>query len=378
VRDIARLVGCSTTAGRVNFAAITMSYTRHHRTAISLWPCLSLLFALGCDSQDAPSTGQHITSNAQALLADDAGVTPTPGDDSDGGAAPSGNITGNVGTPEKLSEDFSLAEGPVWDHCGKRLLFTDINKNAIYQLNGASEISTYRENVNYPGSLAYDADGRLNVAELGGGQGGRIERIELDGSVTVLANQTPGGQKLNTTDDLTLRSDGTIYFTDPVIPHANYTSFSFSQLPIYRLSSADQPLVQEFQTWMPNGIELSPDEKTLYVNNSLGQVLQFDVNPDGSLTNERTLIAGLTGADSGCMDVKGNLYVGISGGLAVVSPQGERIGTIDIDANAVTNCAFGGEDGKTLYVTAWTSLWRVTNLPIEGHDWQLNKRIKCQ
>jgi gluconolactonase len=130
----------------------------------------------------------------------------------------------------------------------------------------------------------------------------------------------------------------------------------------------------------PNGIELSPDEMTLYVDGySEGAVWPFAVAMDGSLTKAASALAtGLTSADSLCLDAAGNLYVGVSTGLQVLRPDGSMVKLIPVSARATTNCTFGGDDGKTLYITAWTDVFKVDNMPIPGLDWVVGmKRAKC-
>ena len=186
------------------------------------------------------------------------------------------------------------------------------------------------------------------------------------------------GVSLHTSDDLVILSDETIYFTDPVFGHGpcTLTCLGIGPLPVYRVSP-DGMITLEAMTSGPNGIDISPDEKTLYVDStSGGQTLRFDIGADRTLTPAQPLAAGLTSPDSMCVDAGGNVYVGVSTGVSVFHADGMPVTTIPI-GSAVTNCGFGGVDGKTLYISAWTTLWKVENMPIPGLDWVMNKDMPC-
>lgn len=130
---------------------------------------------------------------------------------------------------------------------------------------------------------------------------------------------------------------------------------------------------------MPNGVELSPDEKTLYLSAFLGgEVLRYEVAPDGALSRQRTFLPNLNNPDSMCLDAAGNLYVAVNEGLAVARPDGTPVALINMrTSQGVTNCGFGGEDGRTLYITAWNSLWTISDMPIPGLDWTINQQLPC-
>jgi gluconolactonase len=315
--------------------------------------------------------------------------------DSDDESEPSGSVNGGLdplsfarleaaqlGTPKLVADTFTLAEGPVWDPCTKQLLFTDVEAQKIHTLSHDGAIGVYYEPSNYANGLAFDAQGRLMLAEMGGGQGGRITRLDRALNLEVLIDHDPACGKLNTSDDLAVRSDGTIYFSDPVIAHGNYLGFSLTAKPIYRLApgSGERMLVKEGQASLPNGVRLSPDEHTLYVVGYLeGRVRRFDVAADGSLSESAPLATGLSTPDSLCVDAAGNVYVGVSRGLSVLRPDGSAVALIPIPSSSgTTNCAFGGEDGKTLFITAWTSLWQLDAMPIPGNDWARNRDMPCE
>jgi gluconolactonase len=286
-----------------------------------------------------------------------------------------------IGVPMRLVANHELAEGPLWDHCRKKLLFTDVEHKAIHTIEPDGTIGMFRMDTNFTNGLAFDMSGRLVQAEMGGRDGGRVTRIEKDGTLTVLADKTPRGAQLNTTDDLIVRSDGTIYFSDPIIPHGPSATVSITGKPLYRIP-AGMPgtVILEDTLSLPNGVDLSPDEKVLYVAEFLGgAVARFDVAADGSLSGRKTFLGGLTNPDSMCVDAAGNVYIGVSQGLVIARPDGMRVKTVSMQTNnGVTNCEFGGEDGKTLYITAWASVWKIENMPIPGLVWTVNKRVACE
>ena len=193
------------------------------------------------------------------------------------------------------------------------------------------------------------------------------------------------GQEINTPDDITSRSDGVLYFTDPTFA-SNSQGFPTLTLPlsgaqgVYRLTTDGVLHLEDSTTSGPNGVNLSPDEKTLYVSYSLtGEVSKFDVAADGALSNKTTFATGATIADSMCVDAGGNVYVGTLSGLSVYDPAGNHLGTISVGGLVVTNCAFGGTDQKTLFITARTqatlsgappagggALYKIDGMPVPG------------
>jgi gluconolactonase len=218
-----------------------------------------------------------------------------------------------------------------------------------------------------------------------------VWRLSDSSTMSVLSPCTQGGgtcysgQEINTPDDITARSDGILYFTDPTFGSGSQ-GFATQTLPlngaqgVYRLTTDGVLHLEDKTTSGPNGVNLSPDEKTLYVSYTLsGQVAMFDVASDGSLSNKKTFATGATVADSMCVDAGGNVYVGTLSGLAVYDPAGKSLGTISAGGLVVTNCAFGGSDQKTLFITARTqatlsgappmgggALYAIANMPVPG------------
>lgn len=281
----------------------------------------------------------------------------------------------------KLAEGFQFTEGPVWVKPGY-LLFSDPNANTIYKYAAAdAKLSVFKTNSGYsgkdiaeyfqPGSngLALDPQGRLTINEHGNH---RITRVEKDGSITVLADRYEG-KRLNSPNDLVYRSDGTLFFTDPPFGLPKFYDDPRKELPysgVFALHKGQLKLVST-DLKGPNGIAFSPDEKYLYVGNWDSEkkiVMRYEVSADATLSNGKVFF-DMTGApgedaiDGIKVDRQGNLYVSGPGGLWIISPEGKHLGTI-IAPRHPHNMAWG-DDGKTLYMTAQGSLYRMP-LKISG------------
>jgi len=285
-----------------------------------------------------------------------------------------------LGRPEQIANGFRLAESPIWDPCTQTLMFADVQgasgRGVINTLSADGKASAFISDTGNTNGFTYDIDGSLILAQMNG----HIARRDKSGMIKALE---PAGSRLHTPDDVVVRSDGTIYFSDgDFCPIGNLLGFG-STLPIFMIKPGTSTLTMIGTTGGPNGIELSPDEKVLYVAGfGDGTISAFDVSPDGTVAKRaRPLISGLSNPDSLCLDLAGNLYIGVSSGLQVVRPDGAKVKLISINAPAgecttmgVTNCTFGGEDGKTLYLTTWTTIWKIENMPIPGLDWQVYKQ----
>lgn len=306
-------------------------------------------------------------------------AAPTP---SDAGAVYPALEASQLGTPQLVVRGFSLAEGALWEHCTGTLLFTDVDAARVHRLTPPNMVSLHHADSNYANGLAFDPSGALWRAEMGGGPAGsRVAKVDRSGMRQISIEKTAAGGTFHNPDDLVFRSDGTLYFTDPTFEHGPHLANSLLSRPVYRVTPESQghQVIKETEFPGPNGIELSPDEKKLYITSYHGDELaSYDVAPDGALSNRKSLRRGLNHADSLCVDVAGNLYVGVDRGLRVLRPDGSVVGTIAVASpDGVTNCEFGGDDGKTLYVTAWTSIWKVTDLPYPGAQWQRHKSLPC-
>jgi len=259
-----------------------------------------------------------------------------------------------IGTVELVADGFMRTEGPTWRTAEQTLLFSDIPDNKIYELTPPDTITVFRDPSGNSNGLDSDADGLLLAAEHGNRQ---LSRTLRDGTVVTVASEYQG-DPLNSPNDIAVRSDGTIYFTDP--PHGiDPTERVLDFNGLFRVDPAGE-LTAEWEGAIgenPNGLVLSPNESILYVAvDSRHRVMAFDVNPDGSLSRERTFIndAPLLFPDGMAIDTGGNLYVGTTlGGVRVYDPEGSSWGTIEVPGGLRPfNCAFGGADARTLYITA--------------------------
>ena len=254
---------------------------------------------------------------------------------------------------EILGEHFGLTEGPVWiqDPAGGYLLFQRLRRerdlNVIYKWMAGKPLSVYLEKSGYT--------------------------LEKDGKRTVLADRYEG-KRLSGPNDVVVKSDGAVYFTDNVNGLRGGTTGPLRELPfnrVYRVKDGSITLLDSDKDRpgeFPNGIAFSPDEKYLYVTAGFGKTLRWDVQPDGSIANAKTFIPA--GNDGMKVDSKGNVYsvnaVGL-GEVWITSPEGKHLGTLELPQIpgeprpriCATNLAFGDADNKGLYITACTHLFKV-------------------
>jgi len=253
-------------------------------------------------------------------------------------------------------------EGPLWWKEGGYLLFrgTDLKR---WKYAPGQGISVFKENTNAANGITRDMQARLVACEAATR---RVVREEHDGSITVLASSFQG-RPLNFPNDIVVKSDGAIYFTDPWAgPRAQeppgQTDLGFAG--VFRISpdrGALTLLVDDFLT--PNGIAFSPDEKVLYVNDSARRHIRaFDLQPNGTLARQTDRIfADLSGPESGVpdgmkVDSAGNVFCGGAGGLYIFDPNGKKLGRVVHGFANTANIAFGGDDWKTVYFCTRTSL----------------------
>lgn len=280
---------------------------------------------------------------------------------------------------QKVADGFSFTEGPVW-HPDGYLLFSDPNTNTIYRYNPSDHnVTVYISHSGYtgvdinlfrqPGSngLVIDKEGRLIVAQHGNR---RIIRHEKKGPVTILSDKYDG-KKLNSPNDLVIKSDGSVYFTDPP-----YGLPGFYNDPGKETSFQGVYMIKNGKTILlttdlggPNGIAFSPDEKYLYITNwdirnihKTKTLWRYEVQPDGTLKNGKIFFDwNLTEDDEALdgmkVDRQGNLFVSAPGGLWILNSQGELLGKI-VTPERPANMAWGDE-GKTLYLTAHSSIYKI-------------------
>jgi gluconolactonase len=255
------------------------------------------------------------------------------------------------------------AEGPVWWKEDGYLLFSDIHNNRRMKYLPGSGISLAQEPTNRANGLTRDLQGRLLACEH---DSRRVTRRETDGSITVIANSFQGRQ-LNRPNDVVVKSDGCIYFTDPWTSPSPPEQWDLTFSGVYRVTpdlGTMSLLIGDFV--LPNGLAFSPDETVLYINDSRrGHIRAFDVMPNGMLAKQTDRIfADLTGPESGVpdgmkVDAEGNVYCGGAGGIWIMDPRGKKLGRIVHGAPATTNVGFGGDDWKTLYFTSRNHLGAV-------------------
>ncbi len=260
-------------------------------------------------------------------------------------------------------------EGPVWWKEGGYLLFSDINASKRMKYTPGQGVGVFKDKTNQANGLTRDLQGRLLACEH---ETRRVTRQELDGSLTVIANSFQG-RRLNRPNDVVVKSDGCIYFTDPWTSPDAQQQWDLSFAGVYRITpdlGTMTLLADDFL--LPNGLAFSPDESVLYVNDSRRRHIRaFDIAPNGTLARQTDRVfAELGGAESGVpdgmkVDSAGNVYCGGAGGLYILDPKGKKLGRIVHGQPATTNIGFGGDDWKTLFFTTRVSLGSV-NIRVAG------------
>jgi gluconolactonase len=253
-------------------------------------------------------------------------------------------------------------EGPLWWKEGGYLLFrgTDLKR---WKYAPGQPISVFKENTNAANGITRDPQGRLVACEAAAR---RVAREERDGTTTVAAS-TFHGRRLNFPNDIVVKSDGAIYFTDPwtgpaAVQPPGDADQSFAG--VYRVSpdlGTLTLLVNDFLT--PNGLAFSPDESVLYINDTARRHIRaFDVAPNGTLARQTDRVfADLGGPEPGVpdgmkVDTAGNVFCGGAGGLYILDPKGKKLGRIVHGFQNTANLAFGGDDWKTIYFCTRQSL----------------------
>jgi gluconolactonase len=286
---------------------------------------------------------------------------------------------------EKIADGFTWVEGPVWNKQEDYLLFSDIPSNTVYKWKAGEGTNVYLRSSGYsgaqpfegkePGSngLTFDSAGRLVLCRHGDRQ---IGRREADGHIATLADRY-NGHRINSPNDLVFKSNGDLYFTDPPfgLPKAFDDPAKASIQGVYRLErdGAVTLLINDIKA--PNGIAFSPDEQTLYVSDvdpKRAAWLAYDVRSDGTVGNGRVFFDATRwrrdpffGPDGFKVDRHGNLFGARPGGVSVIASDGTLLGTIET-GQPTSNLAWG-EDGRTLFITGGTSVYRLRLITSGAH-----------
>jgi gluconolactonase len=266
---------------------------------------------------------------------------------------------------QRLATGFAFTEGPIWRKDEGTLDFSDIPGDTRHRWSAATGVSVVRRPNDKGNGMTLDNDGNLLVCEHATS---RVMRERPDGRREIVASHWQG-RELNSPNDVVITRDGSIYFTDPW--YGRMPVFGVERpreldvQGVYRVDPRSGELSQVADDFeMPNGLCLTADEKQLLVNDSArAHIRVFDVAPDGALENGRVFFEGIgsgaegeAGVDGMKLDERGNVYVTGPGGIWVISPDGEHLGTIPVP-ETVGNLNWGGPDWRTLYICASTSVY---------------------
>lgn len=273
---------------------------------------------------------------------------------------------GPKGPATKVAGGFGFIEGPAADGQGN-LYFSDIPNARIHKLDAQGKVTVFREKSNKSNGLMVDGKGRILACEMDGA----VVALSADGQGREVLADQHNGKPLNAPNDLVIDKTGGIYFTDPM--YGAKTPLPQGKTCVYYLPKGGKPVRLLDNLPNPNGVILSPDEKTLYViPSSQRQMMAYPVEAPGKLGVGRVFCelaqrrpGGNSGGDGLAVDVQGNLYITAETGVQVWSPAGKLLGTL-VFPEQPANCDFGGPGNKTLYATARTGLYQV-ELEIPGH-----------
>ena len=279
-------------------------------------------------------------------------------------------VVGAEAELQRVATGFMFTEGPLWHPTGRFLLFSDMPGNIIRRWTASGGVTPFRQPSDMTNGMTYDRQERLLTCEHATS---RVTRTEADGSLTVLATHYDGKQ-LNSPNDIVVGRGGTIYFTDPIYGRVEY--YGVPREPelafrgVYRIDPRDGALTllaEDFS--QPNGLCFSLDEKRLFINDTeRANIRAFDVGADGALSGDR-VFAVTSGEGEGApdglkIDSAGNVYCSGPGGVHVFDPDGVCLGVIRVP-EPVANFTLGGDDYRSLFITASTSLYRI-QVPVPG------------
>ena len=273
-------------------------------------------------------------------------------------------------TIDRLGTGFGFTEGPVWDANNGQLIFSDMKQDCMRSWSASRGVATFRQPSNKANGNAFDREGRLLSCEH---VTSRVVRLSAHGALEVVASHCEG-KELNSPNDIVVKSDGSVYFTDPTYGRIREDLGLLREQALgfqgtYRVSPDGRQirlLADDFE--QPNGICFSVDERALFVNDTVRKhIRRFDVLPDGSLSGgevwAQTVGEEPGGPDGMKVDVEGHLYCTGPGGIHVFDAQARLLGVIRLPERP-SNFTWGGDDRRTLFVTATTSLYRLkTRLP---------------
>ena len=271
---------------------------------------------------------------------------------------------------EQLAGDFQFTEGPIWHPREKHLTFSDIPANRMFRWSDAGGVAVFREPSNMTNGNTYDQQGRMLSCEHATS---RVTRTEADGSVTVLASHYEG-KELNSPNDIVVRNDGTVWFTDPTYGRADRTGVvrepELDFRGVYRLHPDGDLVLLAKDFDMPNGLAFTPDHQSLYVADTPRRhIRRFAIEADGSLSGGDVFAESSgdgPGAPDGLKtDSAGNVFCAGPGGVHVYHPaDGTCLGVIQTPAFCA-NFAWGGDDLRTFFLTSSTGLYR-TRVKVPG------------
>jgi gluconolactonase len=270
---------------------------------------------------------------------------------------------------ERVATGFTFTEGPIWNAEGRFLLFSDMPGNVRRRWSEDGGVEEIMRPSNKCNGMTYDAEGNLLVCEH---VTSTLVRERPDGTRETIASHFEG-KELNSPNDVLVKSDGAIYFSDPwygrmpVFGEERERELGFQG--VYRIPPGDgglELIVGRDDFDQPNGLCFSPDESLLYINDTpRAHIKVFDAQADGSIANGRMFFEGIGSGvieegipDGMKSDERGNIWVTGPGGVWVISPEGEHLGTIEVPEN-VGNITWGGDDWHTLYMPSTTSLYRI-------------------